>query len=152
MSIYATLWSLKFPRYGDNYVGREWIEVTAQGVPAHIGTPAQGFGYEDGDPYSEFLPPPVEVDADGEGKCLRAVVFISEETKKGSDRSGQEYINPLLILSGREYASVAFAELHERICDALRDKGPRVVAQSWAEDGSTQLILSDGRIVDSRKR
>jgi acetylornithine deacetylase/succinyl-diaminopimelate desuccinylase-like protein len=34
MSIYAALWSLKFPRYGDFYVGCEWIEVTAQGVPA----------------------------------------------------------------------------------------------------------------------
>ncbi len=56
MSIYATLWSLKFPRYGDDYVGCEWIEVIAQGVPAHIGTPAPGFGYENGDPYAQFLP------------------------------------------------------------------------------------------------
>lgn len=38
MSIYATLWSLKFPRFGDYYGGGEWIKVTAQGVPAHIGT------------------------------------------------------------------------------------------------------------------
>jgi hypothetical protein len=28
MSIYATLWSLQFPRYGDDYVGCEWISVT----------------------------------------------------------------------------------------------------------------------------
>ena len=48
MSIYATLWWLKFPRYGDDYIGCEWIRVTAQGVPAHIGTPTRGFGYEDG--------------------------------------------------------------------------------------------------------
>ena len=61
MSIYATLWSLQFPRYGDYYVGCEWIRVTAQGVPAHIGTPTRGFGYEEGDPYSGFLPPPIEV-------------------------------------------------------------------------------------------
>lgn len=152
MSIYATLWSLKFPRYGDRYVGCEWTEVTAQGVPAQIGTPTPGFGYENGDPYAEFLPPPMEVDVHGDSKFVRAVVIITEETKKGTDRSAQEYINPLLVLSGREYASVAFAELHERICDALRGKGPRVVAQSWSADGSVQLILSDGRIVDSRKR
>ena len=48
MSIYATLWSLKLPRYGDHFVGCERIEVTTQGVPAHIGTPTPGFGYEDG--------------------------------------------------------------------------------------------------------
>ena len=57
MSIYATLWWLKFPRCGDDYVGCEWIRVTAQGVPAHVGTLTLGFGYEDGDPYAEFLPP-----------------------------------------------------------------------------------------------
>jgi hypothetical protein len=152
MSIYATLWSLKFPRYGDHCVGCEWTEVTAKGVPAHIGTPTPGFGYENGDPYTEFLPPPVEVDINGDSKFVRAVVIITEESKKGTDRSAQEYINPLLVLSGREYASVAFAELHERICDALRGKGPRVVAQSWSADGSVQLILSDGQIIDSKKR
>jgi hypothetical protein len=32
MSIYATLWRLKFPRYGDDHTGCEWIEVMAQGV------------------------------------------------------------------------------------------------------------------------
>ena len=36
MSIYATLWMLKFPRDGDDYPGCEWITVTAQGVPVRI--------------------------------------------------------------------------------------------------------------------
>ena len=151
MSIYATLWSLKFPRFGDDYLGCEWIRVTAQGVPPHIGTPTPGEGYEDGDPYAEFLPPPVEVNADGDGEFMRAVVIVTEETKKGTARSGQEYVNPLLVLSGREYASISFNDLHERICDALRGKGPRVVAQSFSADGGVQLILSDGRIIDTRK-
>lgn len=152
MSIYATLWSLKFPRYGDDYVGCEWIEVIAQGVPAHIGTPAPGFGYENGDPYAQFLPPPVEVAAEGDSKFMRAVVIITEETEKGTARSHQEYVNPLLVLSGRDYASISFVELHQRICDALQGKGPRVVAQSWTPDGGVQLSLSDGRVLDSRKR
>lgn len=152
MSIYATLWSLKFPRYGDYYVGCEWIEVTAQGVPAHVGTRTPGFGYEGGDPYAEFLPPPIEVNADGDSQFMRAVVIITEETEKGTARSHQEYVNPLLVLSGRDYASISFVVLHERICDALRGKGPRVVAQSFTADGGVQVILSDGRIVDSRKR
>jgi hypothetical protein len=152
MSIYATIWSLKFPRYGDHYAGCEWIEVTAQGVPAHIGTPTPGFGYEDGDPYAEFLPPPVGVSADGDSEFMRAVVIITEETRKGTARSHQEYVNPLLVLSGQDYASIPFVELHARICDALRGEHPRVVAQSWTADGGGQLILSDGRVLDSRKR
>jgi hypothetical protein len=108
MSIYATLWSLQFPRYGDEYVGCEWIRVRAQGVPAHIGTPTRGFGYEQGDPYGEFLPPPVEVNADGDSEIMRAVVIVTEETRKGTARSPQEYVNPLLVLSGRDYESILF--------------------------------------------
>ncbi len=151
MSIYATLWWLKFPRYGDDYIGCEWIRVTAQGVPGHVGTPTRGFGYEDGDPYAEFLPPPVEVNAEGDSEFMRAVVIVTEETQKGTARSPQEYVNPLLVLSGREYASISFVELHTRICDALRGTGPRVVAQSFTPDGGVQLVLSDGRILDTRK-
>jgi hypothetical protein len=36
MSIYATLWQLRFPAHGDAHVGCEWIDVLAQGVPAHV--------------------------------------------------------------------------------------------------------------------
>ena len=97
MSIYATLWWLKFPRYGDEYIGCEWIRVSAQGVPAHIGTPTRGFGYEDGDPYADFLPPAVEVNAEGDGEFMRAVVIVTEEAEKGTARSPQEYANPLLF-------------------------------------------------------
>lgn len=57
MSIYATLWSLYFPRTGDDLPGCEWLMVTAQGVPPHIGCSAPGLGYENGDPYEAFLPP-----------------------------------------------------------------------------------------------
>lgn len=151
MSIYATMWSLQFPRFGDDYVGCEWVEVIAQGVPGHIGTPTPGFGYEDGDPYAEFLPPGIEVNAEGDSQFMRAVVFVIRGTKKSTECSPQEYVNPLLILSGQDYASISFVELHDRICDALRGKGPRVVAQSFTGDGDVQLILSDGRIIDTRK-
>jgi hypothetical protein len=40
MSIYATLWTLKFPKDGDDFAGCDWIEVIAQGVPPHIGSPS----------------------------------------------------------------------------------------------------------------
>ena len=45
MSIYATLWILKFPALGDAYFGCEWETVIAQAVPGHIGTSMQGHGY-----------------------------------------------------------------------------------------------------------
>jgi hypothetical protein len=108
------LW-LKFPRYGDDYIGCEWIRVTAQGVPARIGTATRRFDYEGSDPYAEFLPPAVEVNVEGNSEFMRAVVIVTEETKKGTARSPQEYVNPLLVLSGQEYASISFAELHTHL-------------------------------------
>src|ERR1043166_3015928 len=135
MSIYATLWSLQFPRYGDDYIGCEWIKVTAQGVPAHIGTPTPGFGYEKGDPYAEFLPPPLEVNEDGDNELMRAVVIITEQTQKGTARSPQESCNPFLILFGRDFALILFTGLQAKICDALRGDRPAVVAQSFTPEG-----------------
>jgi hypothetical protein len=93
----------------------------------------------------------VEVNAEGDSEFMRAVVITTEETPKGTARSPQEYANPLLILSGQEYASISFVELHTRICDALRGKGPRVEAQLFTADGGIQLVLSDGRILDTKK-
>ena len=46
LSIYATLWKLKFPKEGDEHLGCEWIEVTAQAVPPHVGSPSPGNGYD----------------------------------------------------------------------------------------------------------
>ncbi len=144
MSIYATLWRLKFPRYGDDHTDCEWIGVIAQGVPAHIGTPTPGYGYEEGDPYSSFLPPAIEASPNEEGRLLRAVVIVTEGTPKGTERSVQEYVNPLLTLSGKAYATLLFGELHERICNALRGGQPRWIAESWNSDGNVQLLFEDG--------
>jgi len=150
MSIYATLWRLKFPRYGNDHTGCEWVEVLAQGVPAHVGTPTPGFGYEAGDPYAAFLPPPVEVGAEDDGRALRAVVIVTEGTPKGTHRSGQEYRNPLLVLSGDEYGAISFGRLHERICNVLRGDRPRCVAEFWTDDGRSRLLFEDGSWADNR--
>jgi hypothetical protein len=144
MSIYATLWTLKFPKDGDDYLECEWIKVTAQGVPPHIGSPTPGCGYEDGDPYATFLPPPVETDENGDAAYLRAVVFVTEGTRKGTVRNGQEYVHPLLVLTGEEYATITFEKLHARLCDALRGEKPRVSGQCLAPDGSIQTFFEDG--------
>ena len=86
MSIYATLWRLQFPRYGDAYAGCQWVDVMAQGVPAHVGTPTPGYGYESGDPYAAFLPRALRIDNGTPEDELRAVVFVRSTTKKGTSR------------------------------------------------------------------
>lgn len=144
MSIYATLWKLKFPREGDEYLGCEWITVIAQGVPPHIGSPTPGCGYEHGDPFAAFLPPPVQTDEDGEYEYMRAIVFVTEDTPKGTDRSPQEYVHPLLVLTGEEYARMTFDNLYTQICNALRGAKPRVVAEYLASGGRIRILLEDG--------
>ena len=143
MSIYATLWRLRFPCDDDLHLAHGWIEVVAQGVPAHVGTSTPGYGYESGDPYAAFLPPAVRIDVDTSDDELRAVVFVTTATKKGTARSGQEYESPLLVLSGAEYAAMPFQALHDRLCSTLRDDRPELVIQAFAPDGSSTLIFDD---------
>jgi len=144
MSIYATLWHLQFPRYGDDHTGCEWVEVLGQGVPGHIGTPTPGYGYEAVDPYASFLPPAIAVSPEEEGSSFRAVVIVIAGTPKGTERAGQEYVRPLLVLSGEEYSQMSFGDLHEKICDALRSGRPRLIAEYWSPDGEGRLLFEDG--------
>lgn len=120
------------------------MQVTAQAVPPHIGSPTPGCGYEDGDPYGDFLPPPVETDEHGEADYHRAVVFITDETEKGTKRSGQEYVDPLLVLTGEEYAKMPFQVLLEKLEEAIRS-GPRVVAEFLDSDGETHIVRDDAK-------
>jgi hypothetical protein len=136
MSIYATLWILKFPAHGDEYTGCEWETVMGQGVPGHIGTPTEGHGYESGDPYASFLPPAIPMPDDEDDMGLRAMVIIRAGTEK---KEGQEYIETLVVLSGDEYRAMTFEELHDRICDALRGPRRRVVAEFF-HDGEIEVI------------
>ncbi len=140
MSIYATLWTLKFPNEGDEHLGCEWIEVSAQAVPAHVGSPTPGMGYEKGDPYAAFLPPAVATDAEGNAPFPRAVVFVTEHPIKGTERSGQEYLSPLLVLTGEEYARITFQDLHERICDALRGNRTPMLMETFMPDGTHKIL------------
>ena len=139
MSIYATQWILKFPEHGDAHSRCEWVTILGQGVPDHVGTPTFGHGYESGDLYSDFLPPAVPVGDDAEGTSLRAIVIVREQTEK----MGQQYVDPLLTLSGAEYAAMSFQQLHDRICDALRGSRPRLVAEVIGPVG-TKLFFEDG--------
>ena len=140
MSIYATLWKLRFPSEGEHFYGCEWIEILAQAVPGHIGTPLPGYGYENGDPYASFLPPAITDDLDNRN---RAVIVVVAGTPKGTERSTQEYTAPLLTLTGDEYHQLSFWKLHEIICDLLRNESPRVVAQIF-QGNSIKIIRDDG--------
>jgi hypothetical protein len=113
--------------------------VIAQAVPAHIGS---GPG---GDPYGEFLPPPLapSEEEDDEHR-FRAVVFVTEETRKGTVRAGQEYEDPLLVLRGDEYQTLSFAHLHQQLCDALRGDRPRLDLIFLSPEGDLRLFFADG--------
>ena len=87
------------------------------------------------DPYGAFLPPPVLVDSEGTAPFLRAVVFVTDSTKKGSPRAAQEYQHPLFVLTGQDYSRATFTELHERICEALRSRKKHATAVSPTKPG-----------------
>lgn len=112
MSIYATLTEFGIKRFGDG----ELIDILVQAVPPHIDYTG---------PDWEFLPPPV----DPEGTVMRAVVFIEAGDEKGTERCAQEYVKPLLVLTGSEYNTIRFIDLINRLENALdRKYGQRPIA------------------------
>ena len=80
------------------------------------------------------------VDANDDAPHMRAVVFVTEFAQKGTERSGQEYQSPLLMLTGEEYDKITFVDLHERICSVLRGNRAPFIAQIFQPDGSTNII------------
>jgi hypothetical protein len=133
MSIYATLWEIKVPRRHE--FDEEWVEVYAQAVPAHIGHPRE---YPDGDPYGSFLPPPVKdyTPETGAAPLHRAVVIV----QKGRDaKDVQRYIDPLIVMSGEEYARVPFQDLLDRIHRAM-GWDDNVIGLFLKPNGEKQII------------
>ena len=145
MSIYATLWTIQIQDPASPFTSPRWVKVTAQAVPPHIGSPTPGCGYEKGDPYADFLPPPVATNEDGEAEYNRAVVFVTDETKKGTVRNGQEYVDPLLVLTGEEYAKMPFQTLLDKLEEAI-SSGPRVVAEYLDSQGRTHVLREGGEM------
>jgi hypothetical protein len=131
MSIYATLWTLKFPKHGDPHSGCEWVDVYANAVPEHV----EG---------ADFLPL-----GRGEvgGHGYLAVVIVTSDMEKGTERYGQEYVDTLVTMSGAEYASAPFAVLHEQICDALRGDHPRWIGSASTADGRLKVMFEDDSFV-----
>jgi len=75
---------------------------------------------------------------------MRAVVVVTERTRKGTQRSAQEYVDPLLVLTGEHYANMTFEALYARICQALRGDKPRVIATFVVPGGRTRILFEDG--------
>ncbi len=123
MSIYATIGSIWLE---DEYGDGDLVEVYLQAVPGHIDYPSEGIW--------EWLPPPVEDDA------LRAVYFCAPWTSKGTERNGQEYINPLLVLTGAEYHEIRFVDLWDRLNRAIE-----VVLAEFSAKARKRLI-EDGKL------
>jgi hypothetical protein len=124
MSIYATLAEIGIKRFGD----KEFVRILIQGVPPHIDYVG---------PTWEFLPPPV----DPEGSVMRAVFVVEAGDDKGTPRCGQEYVKPLLILTGQEYDRICFAEMISRLEEALDAKyGKRPGAIYLGPDGTEKNL------------
>jgi hypothetical protein len=98
MSIYATICEFGIKRYGE----KRYFEIFIQGVPPHI---------DDVGPDWDFLPPPV----DPNGSLYRCVFFVEAGDRKGTARSGQEFVNPLLKMTGQEYHDIRFVDLMSRL-------------------------------------
>jgi hypothetical protein len=120
-------------------------------VPAHVGTPTPGYGYESGDPFAGFLPPALRI-CDGASEAdFRAVVFVTSMSRKGTSRSGQEYESPLLMLTRSEYAAMPFQEQHDRLCDALRGNRPRLVLEVLTAMAAQHSCSRTARPVPARQ-
>lgn len=123
MSIYATLGEIGIRRFGDENM----IEIRIQAVPPHIDYTG---------PAWDFLPPPVDPD----GQTNRAVLFVERGTPKGTERCGQEYLRPLLTLTGHEYETIPFADLLNRLEEALdRKYGPCPSIIFYGPDGTKRI-------------
>jgi hypothetical protein len=102
MSIYATLAEIGIKRFGD----KEFIAILVQGVPPHIDDVGSAW---------DFLPPPVDPD----GEVMRAVFFVEPGDEKGTPRCGQEYVRPLLVLTGEEYGRMSFPDVIAKLEEAF---------------------------------
>jgi hypothetical protein len=134
MSIYATLWEIKVPRR--HPFDEEWVEVFAQAVPPHIGHPSC---YPEGDLYGDFLPPVVLNYDEETERPYRAVVIVQEGR---SEKDIQRYVDPLIVMSGEEYARIPFEDLLDRIHKAI-GWDDSVVAMAWTPDGKKRIIRLD---------
>lgn len=132
MSIYAGGFDFQLNVTPYSFGDRNWIRITMQSVPSHIG--AKWNGYES-DIYSYFLPPTIPEELEDEYD--RAIVFCHEFDRKGTDRNGQEWHDPLLILTGKEFKEISWLEVMSRLQHAVLERFGENVSTSPGENWST---------------
>jgi hypothetical protein len=72
---------------------------------------------------------------------MRAVFFVERGDEKGTERCGQEYVKPLLMLTGSDYENIRFVDLLTKLEDALDKKyGSRPGAISLGPDGEEKKL------------
>jgi hypothetical protein len=135
MSIYGTLFEIGLRRFGEE----GYIEILVQSVPPHV-------DYT-GDEWA-FLPKPV----DPAGNTPRAVFFVESGDEKGTPRNGQEYVQPLLVLTGKEYEEIRYTDLMCHLEAALeRRYGPEPVLIASQPDGTVTKVHRDGKTTNGPK-
>lgn len=122
MSIYATGWTIKVPLPGYSFHAhdRDFVEVFAQFVPAHIGQPSEGY---ETDPYADFLPPIVpNYDPCNYEGSDRAIVVVQRgrHGKGGPGFHPQQYEDPVLVMSCEEYDKMPFAQFLDLILKGVK--------------------------------
>lgn len=121
----------------------EYVQIYAQAVSTHIGHPSH---YPDGDLYADFLPPVVGADQPKPpDEPFRAVFICGPKTTVGTARSPQEYVDPLVAMTGEEYATIGWVELWERIAEGLRRQLDEYHPGSfrYMPDGTIQRFYKD---------
>jgi transposase len=140
-------------KYADHVPLNRQVDIFAYFSPTgrDIGAASSGAAAEDADPYAGFLPA-ADDGGGNEEEPLRVVVIVTEGTPKGTARSAQEYAAPLLVMSGREYATLTFAALHAKVCDAVRGHRSTLVAELWGPDRRVRMFFEDGQRPRRRRR
>ncbi len=73
---------------------------------------------------------------------MRAVFFVEPGDEKGTPRCGQEYVKPLLVLTGKEYESMPFPEVVAKLEEALDARyGNRPAAIFIRPDGTREKLF-----------
>jgi hypothetical protein len=115
VSIYGTEYIFHLEDEDDNKV-----EIFVQVVPAWVNHAG---------PEWAFLPPAraardVPAHEDQGYRDPRAVVFTAPWTTKGTPRNGQEYVDPLLVLTGEEWQTMPFRDVMSKLADAIAAHKP----------------------------
>jgi hypothetical protein len=116
MSIYATLWTIKIETEFD-----KWHEVYAQAVPGWINYIGKEWEWLPPELYPSNTPSSVMENSENFIR-FRAVYICDDLTTKGTERNGQEYVNPLLVLTGEEYEKILWKDLLDKINEKIQTR------------------------------